>query len=315
MLADRCDRRQVLVWSCVVRAVLVAGLAGGVVAAAPPALLVALVFAATLAGTPCYPALAAAIPTRRPTDRPGAGQRAAHHHRDRCASWSARRSEASCSWSARPGLVLAINALCFVAALALFVPVGVLPAASAAEAADSFGGALAAGLRTIVGSGRVLAPMLLVVSVNLVYGGSLVCLAAYARAAARHRRERARRSHRRARRGRARRRVPGQPPGPDTPTDAAPSSCRPCWPACRSPCWPWSATPVAAAVCCWSMAGAASIVTEVLAVTLLQRSLPSSVIARVFGVLDALVIGAVLVGAAVMHPMIEVVGLETADAS
>ena len=74
-----------------------------------------------------------------------------------------------------------MNALAFVAALALFIPVGVLPATSAAEAPDSFGGALVAGLRTIVGSGRVLAPMLLVVSVNLVYGGSLVCLAAYAR--------------------------------------------------------------------------------------------------------------------------------------
>jgi hypothetical protein len=47
-------------------------------------------------------------------------------------------------------------------------------------------------------------------------------------------------------------------------------------------------------------------------VTMLQRSLPSAVVARVFGVLDALVIGAILVGAAVTHPMIEVLGLETA---
>jgi len=61
-----------------------------------------------------------------------------------------------------------------------------------------------------------------------------------------------------------------------------------------------------------AVAGAASIVTEVLAVTLLQRSLDPDVVARVFGVLDALVIGAVLAGAALMHPMIEVLGLETA---
>jgi hypothetical protein len=60
------------------------------------------------------------------------------------------------------------------------------------------------------------------------------------------------------------------------------------------------------------VAGAASIVTEVLAVTLLQRELRPTVIARVFGVLDTLVIGAVLIGAALMHPLIQALGLETA---
>ncbi|MGZ4708659.1 MAG: MFS transporter, partial [Acidimicrobiales bacterium] len=180
VLADRRDRRQVLVWSCVARAVLVAGLTGGVVAAAPPALLVGLVFAATLAGTPCYPALAAAIPTVVPTDdlAPANGLLTTIETGGFMVGPAVGGVVLAVG---SPGLALGLDALAFVVALVLFLPVGVLPATSVAEASDSFGGALVAGLRTIFGSGRVLAPMLLVVSVNLVYGGSLVCLAAYAR--------------------------------------------------------------------------------------------------------------------------------------
>ena len=203
-----------------------------------------------------------------------------------------------------------MNALAFVAALALFIPVGVLPATSAAEAPDSFGGALVAGLRTIVGSGRVLAPMLLVVSVNLVYGGSLVCLAAYPRV-----------------------RLGSGETGLGVLTAALGAGAlvgvflanplartrRPMRAILVSALLaglPFALLAVvgqqAVAAGLLAVAGAASIVTEVLAVTLLQRELRHSVIARVFGVLDALVIGAVLVGAAVMHPLIQVLGLETA---
>jgi len=309
VLADRRDRRKVLVWSCVVRAVLVAGLAGGVAAAAPPALLVGLVFAATLAGTPCYPALAAAIPAVVP----------AHDLAPANGLLTTIETGAFMVGPALGGallvvgtasLVLAMNALAFVAALALFIPVGVLPATSAAEALDSFGGALVAGLRTIVGSGRVLAPMLLVVSVNLVYGGSLVCLAAYARV--------------RLGSGEtglgvltaalgvgalvgvflanplARTRRPMRAILVSALLAGVPFALLA---AVRQP---------AVAAGLLVVAGAASIVTEVLAVTVLQRELRPTVIARVFGVLDALVIGAVLVGAALMHPLIQVLGLETA---
>jgi len=180
VLADRRDRRQVLLWSCVVRAVLVAGLAGGVAAAAPPAVLVALVFAATLAGTPCYPAIAAAIPAVVPAaDLAPANGLLTTIETGGFMVGPALGGVMLAMGS--PPLALGLNAVAFVVALALFLPVGALPATSAAEAPDSFGGALVAGLRTVFGSGRVLAPMLLVVSVNLVYGGSLVCLAAYAR--------------------------------------------------------------------------------------------------------------------------------------
>lgn len=309
VLADRRDRRQVLLWSCVLRAALVAGLAGGVAAAAPPALLVALVFASTLAGTPCYPAIAAAIPAVVPTDdlTPANGLLTTI---ETGAFMVGPALGGAMLVVGSATLVLATNALAFVAALALFIPVGVLPATSAAEALDSFGGALVAGLRTIVGSGRVLAPMLLVVSVNLVYGGSLVCLAAYARV-----------------------RLGSGETGLGVLTAALGVGAlvgvflaNPLARARR----PMRAILVSAALAglpfallaaveqqvaaagLLVVAGAASIVTEVLAVTLLQRALEPDVIARVFGVLDALVIGAVLAGAALMHPMIQLFGLETA---
>ncbi len=309
VLADRRDRQHVLLWSCVVRAVLVAGLAGGVAAAAPPALLVALVFAATLAGTPCYPAIAAAIPTVVPTDdlTPANGLLTTI---ETGAFMVGPALGGLILVFGSPSLTLVVNALAFVAALALFMPVGVLPATSAAEASDSFGEALVAGLRTVLGSGRVLAPMLLVVSVNLVYGGSLVCLAAYARA-----------------------RLGSDETGFGVLTAAlgvgALVGVFLANPLARTR-RPMRAILVSAllagipfallalirqpeaAAGLLVVAGAASIVTEVLAVTLLQRALEPDVIARVFGVLDTLVIGAVLVGAALMHPMIEVVGLETA---
>ncbi len=309
VLADRRDRRQVLVWSCVVRAVVVAGLAGGVAAAAPPALLVGLVFAATLAGTPCYPALAAAIPTVVPRDdlAPANGLLTTIE----TGAFMVGPALGGVMLAAgSPSLTLGLNALAFVVALALFLPVGVLPATSAAEAPDSFGGALVAGLRTVVGSGGVLAPMLLVVSVNLVYGGSLVCLAAYARG-----------------------RLGSGESGLGVLTAALGVGAlagvflanplartrRPMRAALGSALLaglPFALLAVVdqreVAAGLLVLAGAASIVTEVLAVTLLQRSLESSVVARVFGVLDALVIGSVLVGAAMMHPMIELLGLESA---
>jgi predicted MFS family arabinose efflux permease len=309
VLADRRDRRQVLLWSCVVRAVLVAGLAGGVVAAAPPTLLVALVFASTLAGTPCYPAIAAAIPVVVPqADLAPANGLVTTIETGAFMVGPALGGLVLLAGSS--SLVLVVNALAFVTALALFLPVGVLPGAGAAEAPDSFGGALAAGLRTIVGSGRVLAPMLLVVCVNLVYGGSLVCLAAYARV-----------------------RLGSGESGLGVLTAALGVGAlagvflanplararRPMRAVLVSALLAGLPFAVLAAIGQTAVAsvllmgaGAASIVTEVLAVTLLQRSLPPTVVARVFGVLDALVIGAVLVGAAVMHPMIEVLGLETA---
>jgi MFS family permease len=309
VLADRCDRRQVLLWSCVLRSVLVAGLAGGVVAAAPPALLVALVFAATLAGTPCYPALAAAIPEVVPRGdlAPANGLLTTI---ETGAFMIGPALGGLLLFAGSASLVLVVNALAFAVALALFLPVGVLSGVRAAEAPESFGGALVAGLRTIAGSGQVLAPMVLVVTVNLVYGGSLVCLAAYARV--------------RLGTGESGLGVLTAALGVGAlagvflanPLARARRPMRAILVSAMLAGLPFAVLAVightAVAAVLLVGAGAASIVTEVLAVTLLQRSVPATVVARVFGVLDSLVLGAVLVGAAVMHPMIQVFGLEAA---
>jgi MFS family permease len=56
--------------------------------------------------------------------------------------------------------------------------------------------------------------------------------------------------------------------------------------------------------------GAATLAIDVLAITALQRSLPSDMIARVFGIYGSLVLGAVALGALVMPPLLAGFGLD-----
>lgn len=58
--------------------------------------------------------------------------------------------------------------------------------------------------------------------------------------------------------------------------------------------------------------GAGTLVVDVLAVTALQRSLPRELLARVFGAFNALLLGAVLLGAIVAPLLIDGVGLDAA---
>jgi MFS family permease len=60
------------------------------------------------------------------------------------------------------------------------------------------------------------------------------------------------------------------------------------------------------------VAGAGAIVVEVVSVTLLQRALPSDVLGRIFGIYDALDVGAILVGALVAPILVSWLGLDTA---
>lgn len=56
--------------------------------------------------------------------------------------------------------------------------------------------------------------------------------------------------------------------------------------------------------------GAGTLVVDVLAISALQRSLPSELLARVFGAFNAFVLAAVLVGASVAPPVIDQFGLQ-----
>ena len=59
-----------------------------------------------------------------------------------------------------------------------------------------------------------------------------------------------------------------------------------------------------------AVAGAGTIVLEVVAITLLQRSLARDVVARVFGILESLAVGGILIGSLLAPILVATVGLE-----
>jgi len=61
-----------------------------------------------------------------------------------------------------------------------------------------------------------------------------------------------------------------------------------------------------------TVAGAATLIAEVIAVTLLQRAAPDDVVARVFGVYDQLNVGAIAVGSLIAGPLADRLGAGTA---
>ncbi len=63
-----------------------------------------------------------------------------------------------------------------------------------------------------------------------------------------------------------------------------------------------------------TIAGAATLVAEVMAVTLLQRAAPEALVARVFGVYDQLNVGAIAVGSLIAGPLADLLGADIAIA-
>ena len=61
-----------------------------------------------------------------------------------------------------------------------------------------------------------------------------------------------------------------------------------------------------------AVAGATTLIAEVIAVTLLQRSAPDELVARVFGVYDQLNVGAIAVGSLIAGPLAEALGAQLA---
>ncbi|HEX5614711.1 MAG TPA: MFS transporter [Acidimicrobiia bacterium] len=307
VVADRRERRGVLAVSAGTRAVLVLALAAAVGLEAAPALLVGLTFLMTAAGTPCYPALAAAMPVVVPTEdlAPANG------------ILTTIESSAFVVGPAIGGVVLlvapaeialVVNAAVFLLALACLANVGELGGGSNATRGDEgLTDALRAGVRAIVGSPDVMTPLVLVVVVNLVYGGSLIGLllvatelldagrggfgllnaalgvGAFVGVALTNRV--------------ARTRAPMRALAGATMFTGIPFALLAIG----------EVLPVAIAL--MVISGIGSVVTEVLAVTLMQRSLPRDVLARVFGILDAVVIGAVLLGSAGAPALVDLIGL------
>jgi MFS family permease len=312
VLADRTNLRRLLLRSSWMRTIALGALAFAVVAEAPPIVVVLLVFVATTIGIPCYPALAALIPSLVPAEElaPANGLLTTIE----TSSWMVGPAAGGLLllWVS-PAIGLAVNAGFFALGTLALVPTN----ASASEAVDRrretapepFRTALTDGLRTVVGSAEVAVPLLLVVVVNVIFGGATVGLllvagdllhtdrdgfglliaalgiGGFAGVALTNRIADSRR--------------------PDLGIMAATVLAG----------VPFAALAVVTsswlAVALMVLAGAASIITEVVAMTVLLRSLPQEMIARVFGLTDSLLVGSILVGSLVAPALIAVTGLRT----
>ncbi len=308
VLADRVARKPLIALSVGLRAVLAAALAVAVGVGAPPAVIVALAFFFTACGTPVYPSLAAAIPAVVPPQDlvPANGILTGL---EAVAFVAGPAAGAASLVLGSPEAALAANALIFGVGLLAVAQLRQRGEPDRSGASDDFvhGHTLTAGIRAIA-SGEVAAPLLLVVVVNLVYGGSLVGLVfvaddllgtgesgfatltaafgigAFAGVLLTNRLARAHR--------------PIAVLGLTTLLTGIPLSLLAV-----------VHVPEAAALLMVA-SGMGSVLTEVLAVTLLQRATPRGVIARVFGILDSLIVCAILVGTLVAPALIHALGLE-----
>lgn len=307
VLADRYDRRALLGLAHATRIVCMAALVVAVLAQSAAPVVLALAFAATVAGTPCYPAVAAIIPRTVPTADLAAAN----------ALFTTVESTAFVVGPAIGGALLtlgpptvafAANAVVFCVALALLHPLSLPSAATDDAAGASFVGQFVDGVRA-VGSAEVAVPLLYMVVMNFVYGVSLVALLLVATDLLAVGAEGF---------GFLNAAVGAGAFAVVLVSNRVAASGAPL----RVLTWAVlaSSVPFAALAVTTSLplglglafvAGAGGLLTEVVGVTILQRVLDERVLARVFGILDTTVIGAILVGSAVVPPLVRLVGLRS----
>lgn len=311
VVGDRVDRRQLLLWSALLRGAVAALLVVAYVADAPAAALVGLVFVGTALGTGSYPALIAAIPQSVPL-------------RDVAPANAIINTVETAAWAVGPAIggalvlggsptpALVANVALFGVAAALILPLPRRrPAADAGPPPESsFWFDLVEGLRVIARTPSVRSALLLVVAVNLVMGAEpvLTLIAAddllgegasgyatltaalgvggFAGVAF---------TNRVAAGGHLGRRLAAVTLASSVPFALLAVI---------------GSLPVAAVVL--GVAGGAAVVTEVVALTVMLRSLPDAVAARVFGFVDALLVAALLVGSLLAPLAVELAQLEGA---
>lgn len=308
VLADRYDRRTLLGLAHATRIVCMAALVVAVLAQSAAPVVLALAFAATVAGTPCYPAVAAIIPRTVPTADLAAAN----------ALFTTVESTAFVVGPAiggalltlgPPAVTFAANAVVFGVALALLHPLSLPSAATDDAAGASFVGQFVDGVRAVVGSAEVAVPLLYMVVMNFVYGVSLVALLLVATDLMAVGAEGF---------GFLNAAVGAGAFAVVLVSNRVAASGAPL----RVLTWAVlaSSVPFAALAVTTSLplglglafvAGAGGLLTEVVGVTILQRVLDERVLARVFGILDTTVIGAILVGSAVVPPLVRLVGLRS----
>ncbi|HEY5154305.1 MAG TPA: MFS transporter [Acidimicrobiales bacterium] len=306
-IADRHDRAAVLARSTLARLVLCGALAVAVAVGAGPWVLIGVTLLLTAAGTFCYPAVVASVPALV-ADEHLVASNAILTSIETAAFIVGPALGGALLLVGSPSHALIVDTVLFGLAALLLRPVGALPATTVVEAAPmSLLAALGDGVRTIARRRQVTAPMTLVVVVNLVYGSSLVALVLVA-------------EDRFASGGHGfgvlsaafgvgaligvvvASRV-GSGPRPLR-TIAAATACAGL---------PFAAlaigAPAAVGVALVMFSGAGSIVAEVMAVTVVQRHVPAAMTARVFGLLDMVIIGAIFAGSTVTPALIRTIGL------
>lgn len=305
VLADRYDRRVLLQLAHATRVVYMAALLVAVVVRWPAPVVLALAFGATVAGTLCYPAVAAIIPRSVPT-RELAAANALFTTVESTAFVVGPAIGGALLVLGPPAVTFAADGVLFGLALVLLRPV-VLTTTRREVGGTSFVGEFVDGVRAVVRSADVAVPLLFMVVMNFAYGVSLVALLLVAtelmavgaegfgflnaavgagaftvvlvsnRFAASH----------------------------------APAKVL-AWAVLAS------SVPFAVLAVITSLpvglglvfvAGAGGLLASVVGVTILQRVLDERVLARVFGILDTIVIGAILAGSAVVPPLVNLVGL------
>jgi hypothetical protein len=299
-------RKVLLAGSAVLRAALIGLLGLAVAVEASPFVLVVLAFAFTLAGLPCYPALAAAVPRALPIEELAAGN-ALLTSVESLAFVVGPALGGLAVVVASPAAALGINAVVFVVAFLLCTRLSHVRAALTVEAQEPMLPSVIAGARAILSSGDVAAPVLLVVVVNMLYGGALVGLVVVAEDLLHT--------------GAAGVGLLNAAFGVGACIGVA--------------CTNWlarsrqqlSALAVTTLLCgvpfaslaavgeqwiallLMAAAGAGGVLTEIFAITLVQRAVRTEVLARVFSVLDSLLFGATFVGSAVAPILINVMGV------
>lgn len=308
VLADRINLRRLLLWSSALRALALLTLALAAGAGAPALVVVALVLVATTIGTPCYPALAALIPSVVPAEdlAPANGLL----NTIETTSWMIGPAAGGLLLlGGQPAAALMVNAGLFALGALCLVPTSALTGTQMHHDSDRqpFWPAFTDGVRTVVGSVEIAVPLLLVVVVNVIFGGATVGLLLVARDLLHD--------------GRGGFGLLNAALGFGgfagvAVTNRIAASRRPnlgIMAATVLAGIPFAALAVVTsawlAAALMVLAGAGSVITEVVAMTVLLRSLPQHMIARVFGLTDSLLVGSVLLGSLLAPVLIEVTGL------
>ena len=310
VLVDRIDRRRLLLGSAVARAVVILVLVTVIGLGAPPWVTVLVVFAGTALGTGSFPAALAVIPST--VREPDVAPATATLNTAETAVWMAGPALGGLLvLAASPLWALGANAVVFLVGALALLPTCPRPVVRVDRSQEAgFTSNLVDGARTILHAPEIRCPLVLVIAVNIVFGAAPILLLV----ASRDRfGEGANQyallmaalgfggfagvafTNRLARRG-------------DILATLTWSMAAGCAPFALLA----GAQHLVVAMALVALVGAAMVVTEVVALSVMLLTLPDHVIGRVFGLVDSTLVAAVLIGSLVAGPITAAVGLPVA---